>query len=97
MQKKTNSKIDLTKLTSLCSKINETMNLVPNSRAPFIGKSAFAHKGGIHVSAVLKDSSMYEHINPKLVGSSQRVLVSDLSGKSNIKYKLGKWELWRVY
>ncbi len=88
MQKQTNSKINLTKLTSLSSKINETMNLVPNSRAPFIGKSAFAHKGGIHVSAVLKDSSMYEHINPKLVGSSQRVLVSDLSGKSNIKYKL---------
>ena len=88
MNKQTNSNIDLTKLTTLCSKIYENMNLIPNSRAPFIGKSAFAHKGGIHVSAVLKDSTMYEHIDPSLVGASQRVLVSDLSGKSNIKYKL---------
>ena len=88
MKKQTNSNIDLTKLTTLCSKIYENMNLIPNSRAPFIGKSAFAHKGGIHVSAVLKDSTMYEHINPSLVGSSQRVLVSDLSGKSKIKYNI---------
>ena len=43
------------------------MNLSPNTRAAFVGKSAFAHKGGIHVSAVLKDSRMYEHISPKLL------------------------------
>jgi 2-isopropylmalate synthase len=63
------------------------MNLVPNSRAPFVGKSAFAHKGGIHVSSVLKDSRMYEHIAPGEVGNVQRVIVSDLSGQSNIRYK----------
>jgi len=63
------------------------MNLRSNDQAPFVGKSSFAHKGGIHVSAVMKDSKMYEHIEPSLVGNTQRVLVSDLSGKSNIKYK----------
>ncbi len=63
------------------------MNLTPNTRAAYVGKSAFAHKGGIHVSAVLKDSKMYEHIEPEKVGNKQRVLVSDLSGQSNISYK----------
>src|SRR5690606_15152398 len=57
------------------------------TRAAYVGRSAFAHKGGVHVSAVLKDSKMYEHIVPKLVGNKQRVLVSDLSGQSNIRYK----------
>ena len=50
----------------------------------FVGQSAFAHKGGVHVSAVMKDSSTYEHISPELVGNHQRVLVSDLSGRSNV-------------
>jgi 2-isopropylmalate synthase len=54
----------------------------------YVGHSAFAHKGGVHVSAVLKDSATYEHINPKLVGNRQRVLLSDLSGKGNVLYKL---------
>ena len=53
-----------------------------------MGKSAFAHKGGVHVSAVLKDSATYEHIKPETVGNRQRVLVSDLSGRGNILYKL---------
>ncbi len=79
--------IRLEQLTSLSNYAFETMNLVPNIRAAFVGKSAFAHKGGIHVSAVLKDSRMYEHLDPTLVGNSQRVLVSDLSGQSNIRYK----------
>ena len=52
------------------------------------GHSAFAHKGGVHVSAVLKDSSTYEHINPKTVGNRQRVLLSDLSGRGSVLYKL---------
>jgi 2-isopropylmalate synthase len=63
------------------------MNLVPNTRAAYVGRSAFAHKGGVHVSAVLKNSRMYEHISPEKVGNKQRVLVSDLSGQSNIRYK----------
>jgi 2-isopropylmalate synthase len=54
----------------------------------YVGHSAFAHKGGVHVSAVLKDSNTYEHISPKLVGNRQRVLLSDLSGKGSILYKL---------
>ena len=53
-----------------------------------MGHSAFAHKGGVHVSAVLKDSATYEHINPKLVGNRQRVLLSDLSGRGSVLYKL---------
>lgn len=83
----TKKEITLNNLTSLSNAVYEIMNLHPNTRTAFVGKSAFAHKGGIHVSAVLKDSRMYEHINPVLVGNTQRVLVSDLSGQSNIKYK----------
>jgi 2-isopropylmalate synthase len=52
-----------------------------------VGESAFAHKGGIHVSAILKDSATYEHIAPESVGNARRVLVSELSGKSNLIYK----------
>jgi 2-isopropylmalate synthase len=75
-------------LTALCKYIAELANLpLPGERA-FVGKSAFAHKGGVHVSAVLKDSSTYEHIAPERVGNRQRVLVSDLSGRGNITYKL---------
>lgn len=87
MGKVFNSQINLEKTTSLSHYISEILNVVPNNRAPFVGASSFAHKGGIHVSSVLKDSRMYEHINPKLVGNKQRVIVSDLSGQSNIRYK----------
>ncbi len=87
MNCKTKKEIALEQLTSLSNTVYEIMNLSPNTRAAFVGKSAFAHKGGIHVSAVLKDSRMYEHISPSVVGNAQRVLVSDLSGQSNIKYK----------
>jgi len=65
----------------------ELANLEPNKRQPFVGLSAFAHKGGIHVAAVQKNPLTYEHIDPALVGNRQRVLVSDLSGRSNILYK----------
>ena len=75
-------------LTSVCKFIAELANLPLRGDQPFVGRSAFAHKGGIHVSAVLKDSSTYEHIAPELVGNRQRVLVSDLSGRGNITYKL---------
>ncbi|MCJ7772564.1 MAG: citramalate synthase, partial [Desulfobacterales bacterium] len=67
--------------------ISETANLVPLNNRPFVGKSAFAHKGGIHVSAIMKTPKAYEHIDPELVGNRRRVLVSDLSGKSNVEYK----------
>jgi 2-isopropylmalate synthase len=84
---RTVQKINLESLTALSNFVFEIMNLNPNARAAYVGHSAFAHKGGIHVSAVIKDSSMYEHVSPKVVGNQQRVLVSDLAGQSNIRYK----------
>ncbi|MEI8033307.1 MAG: citramalate synthase [Chlorobiaceae bacterium] len=77
----------LEQLASLSKFVYEILNMPSNTRAPFVGKSAFAHKGGIHVSAVMKDSTLYEHIDPSLVGNRQRVLVSELAGQSNIRYK----------
>ncbi|MCS5651134.1 MAG: citramalate synthase [Candidatus Marinimicrobia bacterium] len=87
MDQKTMQPVQLEKLTPLVHFVYELMNLHPNDQASYVGKSAFAHKGGIHVSAVMKDSRMYEHIDPKKVGNHQRVLVSDLSGQSNIRFK----------
>jgi len=78
----------LTRLTSVCKFIAELANLPLRGDQAFVGKSAFAHKGGIHVSAVLKDPATYEHIVPERVGNHQRVLVSDLAGRGNIAYKL---------
>ena len=78
----------LASLASVCKFISELANLPLRNDQPFVGKSAFAHKGGVHVSAVLKDSATYEHISPETVGNRQRVLVSDLSGRGNIMYKL---------
>jgi 2-isopropylmalate synthase len=78
----------LASLTSVCKFIAELANLPLRNDQPFVGKSAFAHKGGVHVSAVLKDSATYEHVTPEVVGNRQRVLVSDLSGRGNVMYKL---------
>ncbi len=78
----------LTHLTTLAGYVSELANLSPRNDAPFVGRSAFAHKGGVHVSAVLKEAATYEHIQPELVGNRRRVLISDLSGRSNIFYKL---------
>jgi 2-isopropylmalate synthase len=75
------------KLRSLSRFVSETANMIPLKTRPFVGESAFAHKGGIHVSAIMKVSKAYEHMTPELVGNRRRVLVSDLSGKSNIEYK----------
>jgi 2-isopropylmalate synthase len=78
----------IAQLTSTARFIAELANLSVRNDQPYVGRSAFAHKGGVHVSAVLKDSATYEHIRPELVGNRQRVLLSDLSGRSNILYKL---------
>jgi len=75
-------------LTSACRYIADLANLPMRKDQPYVGQSAFAHKGGVHVSAVMKDSSTYEHVAPELVGNRQRVLVSDLSGRSNVTYQL---------
>jgi len=74
-------------LTEVSRYVSEVANIPPFNQRPFVGKSAFAHKGGVHVSAIMKNSSAYEHIDPETVGNRRRVLVSDLSGKSNITYK----------
>lgn len=84
------SKEKLAGLKELSHFVDERANLSPNRRAPYIGEAAFAHKGGIHVSAVLKNSKTYEHIEPEWVGNTRRFLVSDLSGKSNLLAKLSE-------
>jgi 2-isopropylmalate synthase len=78
----------LTGLTAVARFIAELANLPMRRDQAYVGQSAFAHKGGIHVSAVLKDSATYEHVSPARVGNHQRVLVSDLSGRGNVLYKL---------
>jgi len=78
---------NLPKLQSLSRYVSETANMIPQNSRPFVGKSAFAHKGGIHVSAVMKEPRAYEHMDPRRVGNERRVLVSDMSGRSNVEYK----------
>ena len=77
----------LKKLKDVSAFVDELANKAHWNQQPFVGKSAFAHKGGIHVSAVRKNSETYEHIKPEVVGNSQRILISDLSGKSNVLHK----------
>ncbi|MFM9064504.1 MAG: citramalate synthase, partial [Pirellula sp.] len=71
-------------LTELSRFVYETANLIPRNSQPFVGRSAFAHKGGMHVHAVNKFAHTYEHMNPELIGNERRILVSELSGRSNI-------------
>ncbi len=80
----------LPQLTQVARFISELANLQMRNDQPFVGQSAFAHKGGVHVSAVMKDAATYEHIDPALVGNRQRVLLSDLSGRGNVLYKLNE-------
>lgn len=77
----------LQRLREVSRYVNEISNLRHFKRQPFVGDSAFAHKAGIHVSAVRKRADTYEHIRPELVGNSQRILISDLAGRSNILRK----------
>lgn len=77
----------LSQLKTFSRYVSETANMIPLHSRPFVGKSAFAHKGGIHVNAIMKESRAYEHMDPALVGNKRRVLVSDMSGKSNVEYK----------
>jgi 2-isopropylmalate synthase len=77
----------LKQIRELARFVNELANMPDNKRQAFVGESAFAHKGGMHVSAVVRNPETYEHIDPEFVGNHRRVLVSDLSGRSNILYK----------
>jgi 2-isopropylmalate synthase len=85
------SAAQLKRLAEVSHVVYELANVEPNKRQAFVGQSAFAHKGGLHVSAVQKNPVTYEHIDPDLVGNAQRVLVSDLAGRSNILYKAEKF------
>ncbi|KAK3584142.1 hypothetical protein CHS0354_035222 [Potamilus streckersoni] len=80
-------------LRHISAYIREKANMHENKNQPYTGQSAFAHKGGIHASAVMKFPAMYEHIDPERVGNERRVLVSDMSGISNIKFKLDELDL----
>jgi len=81
----------LKNLTRISRYVNELANLIPRGSQPFVGRSAFTHKGGVHVDAITKNPRSYEHIEPSLVGNKRRVLISELSGKSNVLYKLEKF------
>ena len=74
--------LGLLKKTSIL--LNDILNRQPNQHQAYVGENAFAHKGGLHVSAINKDPKTYEHIDPKIVGNKRKIVISDQSGKSNI-------------
>lgn len=78
---------DVSKLTQLCHFVDDLANCAHNERAPYVGRTAFSHKGGMHVNAVQKLARTYEHIEPETVGNTQFILVSELSGQSNVLLK----------
>ncbi|HEY8347077.1 MAG TPA: citramalate synthase [Symbiobacteriaceae bacterium] len=80
----------LPELTAVSHFVAELANLPPWDAQPYVGRNAFAHKAGVHVSALMKDPVMYEHIPPEAVGNQRRVLVSELSGRSNVLHHFGK-------
>jgi 2-isopropylmalate synthase len=83
----------LKKLREVSHLLYELANIHPNKHQPYVGDSAFAHKGGMHVAGILKNRETYEHVDPELVGNRQRVLVSDLAGRSNIIYKAREYDI----
>lgn len=83
----------LRSLTAVARYISEIANVSMPINQPFVGTAAFAHKGGIHVSAIRKHPRTYEHIEPELVGNKQRVLVSELAGQSNVLFKVQELNL----
>ncbi|UCH12770.1 MAG: citramalate synthase [Candidatus Omnitrophota bacterium] len=83
----------LKELTEVSRFVAEACNMKHQDNQPFVGQSAFAHKGGVHINAVMKNPHSYEHIRPDLVGNKRRVLVSELSGKSTILFKAKEMEL----
>ncbi len=87
MGRKSIPKAKVKKLREMARFVDEVANQVPDRRQPWIGGTAFAHKGGMHVNAVQKVAHSFEHINPEAVGNSRRILVSDLAGRSNIVMK----------
>jgi len=78
---------NISKLTELSHFVAEVANITPDEHLPFVGKSAFAHKGGVHVAAMRRNAQSYQHIAPEVVGNKMRVVVSDLSGRGNLLSK----------
>ncbi|UCH36511.1 MAG: citramalate synthase [Armatimonadota bacterium] len=83
----------LARLYEVAHYISEVANMPPAERQPFVGRSAFAHKGGVHVDAVLKRPETYEHVTPEVVGNQRRLLVSDQAGTSTVVYKARALEI----
>jgi 2-isopropylmalate synthase len=83
----------LARLTALARAVAEIANLAPDDHMAFVGRSAFAHKGGIHVAAQRRNAASYQHVDPARVGNESRVLLSELSGRGNVLSKLEEWRL----
>ncbi|MBV9550732.1 MAG: citramalate synthase [Alphaproteobacteria bacterium] len=84
------SESQLGRITHVSRLLDEILNRAPARHAPYVGPSAFAHKGGLHSSAVLKDPATYEHVKPESVGNARVIPVSDQSGRSNVQARLGE-------
>ncbi len=93
MQRDCISDAQMKTLRDLSRYVYELANLAPNKHQPYVGNSAFAHKGGVHVSAIQRHPETYEHMRPELVGNTTRVLVSDLSGRANILAKATEFNI----
>ena len=84
------ARANLARITQVSRLLDEILNRAPNRHAPYVGPSAFAHKGGLHSSAVLKDPRTYEHVPPEAVGNKRVIPVSDQSGRSNLMARLAE-------
>lgn len=84
---------DLRRLTAVSRMVDERLNRAPDRGAPYVGERAFAHKGGLHASAVEKNPRCYEHVPPETVGNQRRILVSDQAGRSNILTRLREMDI----
>ena len=82
------SKDDLKNIKNISLLLDDILNRQPNKHQPYVGDNAFAHKGGLHVSAVMKDPSTYEHVRPEYIGNNRKILVSNQAGKSNLLSRL---------
>jgi 2-isopropylmalate synthase len=83
----------LAQLTHVSREIAEIANLAPDAHAPYVGRSAFAHKGGVHVAAIRRHPRAYEHVDPAAVGNRTRVVVSELSGRGNVLSKAEEYDV----
>jgi 2-isopropylmalate synthase len=87
------SEAQLRSLTEVSMYVSNRVNLIPDNHQPYVGQSAFAHKGGMHVNAMTKCEESFQHVSPALVGNQKRILVSELAGRSNITYKVDEFGL----